>query len=74
MRINLEINQYHTATQLIFYENDVSLLQAFDNTTCDRPSGNKQYKKKNKIDCVILMVGDVDQFDRVTLKREKKIF
>ena len=32
MRSNLEINEYNTTTKLIFYENDVSLLQAFDNT------------------------------------------
>ena len=48
MRINLEINEYRTATQLIFYENDVSLLQALDNTTYDLQETKKK-KRKTKL-------------------------
>ena len=69
--MNLEINVYHTATQLIFHENDVYLLQAFDNTTCDRSSEiQTRNKKKNEIDCVILIVFDVNQFDRLEERKE----
>ena len=75
MRINLEINEYHTATQLIFYENDVSLLQAaFDNTTCDRSSEYKQNKnKKRNCPCYInrFWCWPINLTD---LKKGKKIF
>ena len=69
MSINLEINEYHTATQLIFYENDVSLLQAFDNTTYDLQETKKK-KMKNEINCVMLIVHNVDQCDRLEGRKE----
>ena len=48
MRINLEIKEYNTSTKLTFYENDVSLLQAFDNTTCHLQETNNT-KRKTKL-------------------------
>ena len=59
MRINLEIKEYKTSIKLIFYENDRSLLQAFDNTTCHLQETNNT-KRKNEIDCLILIVDEVD--------------
>ena len=67
MRINLEINGYNTSIKLIFYENDRSLLQAFDNITCRLHEANNT--KKNEIDCLILIVDDVYHFDRLKEKR-----
>ena len=48
MRINLEIKEYDTSTKLIFYENDGSLLQASDNTTCHLQKTNN-IKRKTKL-------------------------
>ena len=48
MRINLEIQEYNTSTILILYENDLSLLQAFDNTTCHLQETNNT-KRKTKL-------------------------
>ena len=48
MRINLEIKGYTTSTKLTFYENDGTLLQAFDNTTCHLQETNNT-KRKTKL-------------------------
>ena len=48
MRINLEIKEYNTSRKLIFYENDGSLLQVFDNTTCHLQKTNNT-KRKTKL-------------------------
>lgn len=48
MRINLEIKEYNTSTKSIFYENDGSLLQAFDNITCHLQEANNT-KRKTKL-------------------------
>ena len=46
MRINLEIKGYNTSIKLFFYENDRSLLQAFDNITCRLHEANNTKKTK----------------------------
>ena len=48
MRINLHIKGYNTSIKLIFYEDDRSLLQAFDNTTCHLQKTNNT-KRKTKL-------------------------
>ena len=70
MRINLERNEYNTTTELVFYENVVSLFLSFRQYHLSS-SVNEQHKKTKRIDYLIRIVDDVDQFDRP--KKRKKI-